>query len=410
MLKLLYRILPYYQELDDDVKYNLRIDGLASLIYGLFAGVIYPYTSIIAVRLGASNFLVGFVSSAPFVGQLFAIYWGHRSALSPRKTPIIVWAGLISRLLIIPLALFTSPLVFVLLVVLHNMIATFATPAYNGLLKKIYPDQYRGRLMGLVKLLICLTHVSATYIAGWWIDVWGFKSIFLIAGLLGLISSMVYFWIKEEKVEVPTGKTVPFSLEKVYQICKRDKAMVWCTAAFFIFGFGNLFSYAAYPIYQVKVAALTTSQIRLLSVFNLPVWFLTYPLWGWINDRTRSMVNIYIGMALYGLAPLIYLWHPSFTMMVVASCIQGAAGASQDVGYINQLIKMGGEDADHYMGIYGTFLGLRGIIAPILGSVLIGKIGYSGVFIISAVLIYLGIIPMSMVERKMEKATAVAVN
>ena len=403
MLQLLYKLFPYYDELDQDVKFNLRVDALASLIFGIFSGAVYPFTSVIALRLGASNFLIGFVNTAPFIGQLFAIYWGHRSAHSPRKIPMIVWIGLIARLMIIPLAFVTSPALFVFLVVFHNLVATFSVPAFNALMKKIYPDQYRGRLMGISRFLPGIAYVGATYLAGWWIDMVGYKSLFIVAGIVGVISILVYTRMREE-ASVIASKNVPtFSLSKVVNILKRDRAMAFATLGFVIFGFGNLFANPAYPIYQVKVSGLSYTEIGLLSVFNMPVWFLSYIFWGWVNDRTRSMVNIYIGITMYGLAPLIYLCHPSLPMMILASCLQGAAGASQDVGYINLLIKLGGEDADHYMGIYGTFLGLRGMLAPVLGSLLLDKIGFTGIFIVAASLIYLGLIPMSMVERQMGK-------
>ncbi|AZR73831.1 hypothetical protein BBF96_10795 [Anoxybacter fermentans] len=405
MFQLFSRLFPYYWKLDADVRHNLWVDSLSAAFFGLLAGAVYPFVSIIAIRLGATDQMIGLLSTAPFFGQMFAIYWGYRSARSVRKVPIIFWSWLISRLLILPLAFTKSPIVFVILVVFHNIIATIAIPAYNGLLKKIYPDRYRGRLMGLVKFLLGLTHVSATYLAGWWIDHLEFKSLFLLAGLAGVISSMIFLSIDEKQRESKVVENQPraFSIGKIFDIFSRDRAMVWCILGFSIFGFGNLFAYPAYPIYQVKVLKLTSSQIALLSIFNLPVWFLTYPLWGWVHDRTRSMVNIYIGIILYGFTPLIYFFSKSYWMLILASCLQGAAGASQDVGYINQMIKMGGDDVDHYMGIYGTFLGIRGILSPILGSFMISKIGYQGVFLLAALMIFSGLIPMSKVERKMDK-------
>ncbi len=65
--------------LDKTTQYNFKIDATASVFFALYAGVLYPFFPATAVRLGIDGLLLALLTASPFMGHIFAVYWGHSS-------------------------------------------------------------------------------------------------------------------------------------------------------------------------------------------------------------------------------------------------------------------------------------------------------------------------------------------
>ncbi len=54
-------------------------DSLGSLAFAFFAGLSANFFPIVARKLGADSFQMALISSAPFLGALFTLYWARLS-------------------------------------------------------------------------------------------------------------------------------------------------------------------------------------------------------------------------------------------------------------------------------------------------------------------------------------------
>jgi MFS family permease len=77
----------------------------------------------------------------------------------------------------------------------------------------------------------------------------------------------------------------------------------------------------------------------------------------------------------------------------IAYIITGITVAGSDLGWMNAIMQFARkEQIGHYTALHAFLLGVRGIIAPLLGTVLmtIPWIGLRGVFIIATIIVLYG--------------------
>ncbi|MFW6381460.1 MAG: MFS transporter [Bacillota bacterium] len=386
------KLVPFVYSLDVNTKTNLKVETLSAAGFGLFAGAFYPFFAVTAVRLGAAGALLALITAAPFMGQLFAVYWGHKSQES-QKLPFVVISGVLSRFTVILLALTRSVELFALLIILHFLLAAAGWPAYTGLMQKIYPMQFRGQIMGRLQFIMGLSRIGVTYMAGLWLDSYGYGWVFIGAGIFGIISSIIYSRIKEPELPGKKANRSRFSLSQSWQLLKYDRVFRIALLGFFVFDLGNMLLAPIYPLFQVEYLGLSNIDIGRLSIFWIGGWFLTAPFWGQLVDRFQPIFLIMVAIGLFLISPLIYFLNLPYQLLMLASFIQGAAGSSLEVGWINLMIKLGGDKSSQYSGIYLTLLGLRGLLGPLLGNLLLGFMEINFLFLVSPVFLVMGIIP-----------------
>lgn len=389
-VNLVNRFIPFFYRLDEDTRFNMKIDMGASVCFGFFAGAVYPFFAVTAVRLGVTGTLLAMITAAPFMGQLFAVYWGHRSDQG-QKLPFVVISGILSRLMVILLAFVSKAEFFALFVILHFLLASIGGPAFTSLVRKIYPLQFRGQIMGRIQFIIGMVRVVVTYLAGLWLDAHGFTSLFIVAGSFGILSSLIFTRIKEPQEKLPPRSR--FSLRNTFQLLKADRLLRLAITGFFIFDLGNLILAPVYPLVQVNELGLTNLQIGQLAIFWIAGWFTTVPLWGWIIDHFQPLHSIVISIIIFLGSPLIYFFQSPYYLLMLASFLGGAAGSSLELGWLNLMMKLGGARSSQYSGLYLTMLGVRGLIGPLIGNSLLKVMVIYHIFMVTVGLLILGSIP-----------------
>lgn len=398
---LIHRFMPFVSRLDKDTRFNIKIDSLSAIAFGVFAGAFYPFFSVTAVRLGAVGITLALITAAPFMGQLFAVYWGHKSDQG-QKLPFVIISGILSRIVVIFLAFTTKVEVFSLFIIVHFLLASIGGPAFTSLVRKVYPINFRGQIMGIIQFIIGSVRVGVTYLAGIWLDKQGYTSLFIIAGFFGILASLVYARIKEpEEVNLPERKR--FSIKNTFKLLRADNLLSLAIIGFFIFDLGNLLLAPVYPLVQVHNLGLTNLQIGKLSIFWIFGWFSTAPIWGWIVDRFQPVYAVIISITIFIGSPLIYFFESPFIFLVLASWLNGAAGSSLEVGWINLMMKLGGQKSSQYSGLYLTVLGIRGLIGPLLGNVFTQIMPVRFIFLVTIILLLVGLIPFIILHRTQKK-------
>lgn len=393
-------LIPLGKDFNSQVRHNLAVDTLSASFFALFAGAIYPFLAAVAVQLGALEWEIGLLVAAPFIGQIFTIYWGHLCQNKTRKLPFIVAPGVFCRLLIIPLAFMNNATFFISLVFLHHLIGAIAFPAFTGLTQKMYPLTVRGRLMGMVRFVYGLFHVLSTAVAGLLIDGLGFSKVFIIAAVIGMMGSLYFSRIKEPLEKNNKGLCRKFSFKVSLNLLLNRKEFALFIAGVSFIELGNMMVQPALPLYWINVLGLTSSQVGQISIFTMGFWFLSAPLWGSIIDKTRPIISVYGSVVFYALIPLIYLSEPQFYLVLVAASCLGLGMAGYEAGWSNHLMRLGRENSTSYVGLYLSLTGLRGLIAPFAGAFILAKWGREAAFITPFIIIILAFIFLIVADRK----------
>ncbi|MBI2843844.1 MAG: MFS transporter [Armatimonadetes bacterium] len=349
-------------------------DAWAGILFGIHAGWILPFYLIVARdRLHTSAFLISLMTAAPFLGNLFALLWAN--AMEGRsKKPFVVWSGILSRGMLLLIVVANTPLKFALIVTASHFLATIAAPAYAAVMKDVYPDEHRGRIMGYIRGMMAFTMILTTAAVGPLLSVANYRWIFPIGAIFGVAASYFFSTIptSEPTHEERASKGPLFQfLRSSFGILSDNYSFRWFALSIFTFGFGALIIVPLYPIIQVDRLHISTSQAAVLANVMGVVWMVSYILWGRYIDIKSPLRATLINTVLSMLIPLNYFFAQSVWMLLPAAAITGITAAGIELAYFNSVLQFSeGRRVSHYQALFSWLLGIRGSIAPFVGGAL----------------------------------------
>ena len=374
--------------------FNFRIDFTGSILYSLFNVVFAQFFAAMAIRHGASNLDVGLLSAAPAIGSLFSPIWASMIRERSPK-PFVLWPNLAARLSLILVGLWLTPFMFVSIAFFVNFLAGIQAPAYPALLTRIYPTSLRGRLMGYVRVAQAVFLIPLAYVVGVWMDDSGDKWPLIIGALLGALSVIVFYAVREvEPVPKTSGETplrgitarfiVPWKLVK--SVPGLGIFLIGVSAT----GFGNLLAGPLFQIYQIHALNLNNAQIGITRVAYYTLLLVAYFIQGFVIDKLSPRHALVFGMLAYALAPLLYVLIGNYASVIVASACLGAGDATWDIGVMSYIFKLAPGREASVFGLHLLLFGLRGTVAPVLSTVATQVVPLSVVLTVASALCLAG--------------------
>jgi len=238
--------------------------------------------------------------------------------------------------------------------------------------------------MGYVRVCTTLILIAAVFIAGPLLERVSYRVVFPIAAFIGLGASFVFRTLKTAEPNPSEKQAAPEFLLNTLKILKDDKPFRWFSLAVFTAGFGNLLVVPLFPIFQVDVLHITTSQVSVLANTSAIMTTMAYFYWGPYVDRRTPLRGAAIGVLLFSAMPLTYALVASFPnllplasrwlLLLPAMAIVGVASAALDLSYFNSLLRFSPPDrVSHYQAVHMSLLGVRGVTAPLLGAALVQR-------------------------------------
>ena len=376
-------------------------DSLGIVAFAFFAGLSASFFPIIARKLGASSFQMALISSAPFMGALFTLYWARLSATAVSQMGFFVKVKLLARAVILFAFLAINPWIFILLVFLNSLLEQAGSPAYVRIMKEIYSDDYRGRAMGYVRMEMALVAVFTAYLGGFLLDHFSYRYIFPVGAVFGILSVTYFGRIKVQKNNAKQKRKKQGILPReILEVFKKDRPFALFETIFFIQGFANLMIMPLFPIFLVDYLGISNTSMGKLVSLSSVFLISSYLFWGHYIDKKGPCRSMALSSFLASFIPLCYFFASTIWYIVPASIISGftmGAGELARVNFITNRTKS--KDIHTYQGIDFTLMGLRGVIAPFLGVLLMYWIGMKSVFIISFCLIAISSLMMFLADR-----------
>jgi MFS family permease len=304
------------------------------------------------------------------------------------KMPFVVWSWTLARGLLLLMALATRSLPFVMIAVATMFIGTVATPAYTSIMKEVYPDRSRGRLMGSIRMGLQAMTLVSTLIVGRLLDLTSYRVVFPIAGLVGIVAAFAFSRIVTHPAETDGTKV---SVLSTLSILRDDANYRWFGLSVFIYGFGNLMAVPVYTIFQVDTLHITNTQVANLANVSSAVMILAYIFWGAYLDRHGPLQGVAAAVLVGALVPLVYLFAHDVRTLYLMAIAMGVTNAGIDLSYINSILVFADERRiAQYQSLHSALLGVRGIIGPFAGAALMQAAGVQAVFVVSLVMILAG--------------------
>lgn len=387
-------------------RYAFRVDLTAMFLAGLYTGAVFPFVNVIAAkRLNATPEILAFIAAAPFLGNLMALFWA-RAMEGKRKVPFVRGSHLGARFCILLSLFAVGAWPFALVVSAAQFIGTIATPAYAAIIKEVYPDDERGRILSITRAATVIAQIFSTLLAGWLLGFIHYRFIFPVAALVGMAAAIVFSRIQPdpsserrgEPVEpgaaedtaagdseaAPARPSVVQSLRETIAfvfstlgILKTDRAYRWFALSVFTYGFGNLLNTPIIPLLQVNELHVAEWHVSLLMVITQLVMAGAFFYWGRFVDFRSPQLAVAVNILINSLIPIIYilagtLLPASPWVLIPAYVISGIVGAGIDLSYFSALLTFAGDsDVSRYQALQSFLLGIRGSIAPFIGGAMV---------------------------------------
>src|SRR5512132_1452704 len=125
-------------------------------ISGIMTGATGPFLAFVAShRLHASGTLVSLMYCAPWIGNSLSLLWAN-AAEGKSKMRFVVNTWLLARSIFILMLFANNKWTFAAVAMVGQFVGTVATPAYACIMRAIYPDGYRAKMMGYVRVAFAI--------------------------------------------------------------------------------------------------------------------------------------------------------------------------------------------------------------------------------------------------------------
>lgn len=395
--------------LDDPTRYNMRVEIASAMIYGVFMAALL-FVPAVLTNAGGSPALISLYISLSYLGHVFSsvglifLRW-----LPPKVFSVSSWA--IGRLAFVVMAFATDTTLLLAFAAVLWLLEILPNPAYTRILQGIYPIEHRGKIMALVRFGMALAILVFTPMMGWALDQFGYRVVFLLAGVAGVVAALLFIKIHVKPSEATTAP--PRAPADTLRRVMRNKRFSMLQLGLILFGLASLTATPLYPDVQINRLALSYTTLGLLGLAQSLSWLIGYFLWGRVVDEYGGLVCTWLTFAVSAIAPLTYAVATEEWMLIPAFIGIGLVSAGADIGLTNSCLELSEpERTQEYAATQSTVIGLRGLVGPFIGvGLLAAGFAQSSVFMLAGVMAALSAwvvvraqrMPAARLERSVEE-------
>lgn len=384
-----------------------RQTALMLILAAMFNGVVQSLSQtqdIIARKaLHAQDWQLMLMTMIWPISNFFSIWWGRVFETSCHKSRYFLLAGVVGRLTMVYAIWLTTMNEYLVLLGLLFSANSLLIPAQNSIFQRNINDQRRAKVYGYTISLGMMISVPVTLLAGRLLDVQesSFRWILLGTGLCGFVSCAILAAIriqeplvKPECERISWRKSALEPIRRTLQLLRENKQFAAFERSFSIYGMGFIMMQPIIPIYMVDKLQLSyTSNFLAKGILSQMGLLLLSPVIGKLHDSMHPFRFISRAFALLMVFPALFvvstLWAGESVVPVVivfiAYTIFGIAMAAVNISWnMSSIFFAGKEDASMYQSVHVTLTGVRGLVAPVLGYVLLKLFDITAVFVVAA--------------------------
>jgi MFS family permease len=346
---------------------------------------------------------MGVYSSIGLVSLIVGIF-ASEYTVGRDKRPFILIVGLAGRLMCLTMVLAVAPWSFILLSGAYQTLSNALIPPSTAQWQSNISPVTRNRLWSQTLIISTVVSMVVAELTGILMDhdPYAYRWLFPLAGVV----SMFGIWIQSrlplrggyKLTSHPPAATfegvVLKPIRSFIALLRADRSFAKFENFFFMYGFAFMLLSPVLPAYMVDVAGMQYKQTQLAGGVLYQLGTLIFPpLWGRLLDRTGPYKLCSIIFCILAFYPLTLLGGPLWLKLgvplpwtvYVAHVIFGAGMSGIAVAWnLAPLSFSGKADASQYTGAHVTLTGVRGMIAPIVGALVLHRLGYPYVFGLAA--------------------------
>lgn len=373
------------------------------LIWLGLASAASTYINVYAIRLGASDQLIGLRTSIPsLIIVLLRIPAAQLMERSSDRQRLIVRSLFTGRLFyflifllpwlsILPLInKIPSALILVWIVICIGIPGILSQAGWDSFFADIIPPERRAKVVSMRSTMTNIIILTVVPLFGIWLDWAPFPLNYQIIFLLAFIGAMVSTW-HVKQISVPEGlrnpgrKVPALNWKEIKRILSGSKEFSSLVLGTVVYQWAISIASPLFTIYFVDNLGASDSWIGYRMTLASLMSIIAYRIWPRYIERYGERTILTLTAPLMGLFPLLtgftrVLWPNMFLVM-----IPNFFGSAVMISRYGLLLRVCPSDRrPTYIAIYAIAVNIAAFIAPLVGVELAEVIGIPGVFFIAA--------------------------
>ena len=391
----------------------------------LWAGVLSAaasFNSNFAVRLGASNKLIGLMSSVPALIVVLVTLPAARFLESrPRRLPWVAASLFLHRLGYLFMALLPffvqrhQAEVFVGLIFFIQILLAPFHAGWDSVLADAIPERRRAAVMAQRNMILSGMVIVAVSVMGRVLDEvvfpYGYQIIYGLGFLVSCIGSWQVWQLKVPDSPVPQRLPQRQRLTPglVRQMVADNDDYLRMVLNTLMLDLGAWLIAPLYIIYYLRHLGATDSWVGTLTavanfsaIAGYHIW--QKPIARWGENRILKLLA-----PACGFFPLWVAAWPSLPLILFAALINNLVMPGINLSHYNTLIKVcPAERRPTYISLYSVIMNAGAFVAPLVGVALADQIGIVPVLIIGGIMRFLGALLFTLRPVRVPDSTAAA--
>jgi MFS family permease len=348
--------------------------------YSAMDGITTTYTTPFALALGANDFIIGILNSAPnfFVtlSQLFAGKYIERMgsknvAVSLSFLHRFIWFVI----MFIPLLFYQDKLLlFIALIIVSSIVSNLALTAWSSWIGCLVPEKIRGSFFGKRSTIISMFNFLTTFGAGWILGLAdgtsGFTIIFFLAFVLGMVSYSYLNRIPEVKYCI-VGKKKKLNVTEFVRDMRKYKNFKPFVRYMALVLFAASIASPFFTVYMLEVMGIGYTWYGIVIGMEILTKVIMLRYWGRLSDTLGDKTIMALCSVLISLYPFLFLFAMNPFHLILLGIISGIGWSGFDLTSFNYLLDVTPKDKrPSYIANYKVYVGFAMFLGPLIGGLL----------------------------------------
>ncbi len=354
-------------------------------------GLADPFVPALAINIGASAAEIGWLQAVinlfPAVMQ---VPWGKFSDLFGRRIPFLVVGGVISFVMYFFMIGVIQPWQLIVLVSIQLAVGSMMIPTWSALVGDRTTARDRGSVMSRFFAVSSIAGLLGTLISGLLANTLMpgasveqknetlvvFALPFFMAGLSGIIGSLMILKVKEQKRQLYASPRRIFTFGlKSYLFThelKENKPFRDLVILNTAFNFIMSIIWPAMYFTYFKVLNATLLEYAIMTVISTGATLLSQIKVGKLLDLIGPMPQILISRFAFISVPIVYALATQVWHIYLINAALGFANAMANVAFFAYILDVAPEEKKaEYFAVYNTLIGVATFIGSIIGGYLV---------------------------------------
>jgi MFS family permease len=378
---------------------------VVELLWAGILGSAATFNAAFALRLGATNSDVGYLSSIPaLLAVLVSLPAGRFLQKRARRTPWIFGALFINRLsyllvAVIPwLGKLHIPLGFLVVgvLVVSTIPAHFFNVGWFPLLAEAVDERSRAGLVTARMMIANVVTALFSFLFGQLLTYVIFPynyALMYVIGFTASMGSMVYLLKLKIPDAVPVARQAGarLTLAGVRQAAAQHPGLSHIIMNTFMHGMGLWVASPLYILRYVRQLEATDAWIGLSSTVAMLAALVATPIWRKIMARWGKSATLKRTIVLIGLYPIAVGFLPSLTLILFAVAFYNLIAPGVNLSHFTTLLEViPEENRPGYTSWYISLVNTGAFIGPLLGVALADWLGIAPLLVVCGMLSILG--------------------